>query len=558
MSPATTRSQGACKPLLLLAFFASWAAACGGDPARPPLPPEDDLEGCQPDGSMQLAVVGYAHRTLQAGEQEPLAVMLKDSCRKPVADMSVTFEILGAAGASRLEVTQAYTMVDGTASTTLQAGDAAGSFQVWAHGPVDPQGVKFNVTVQSGTAECDSDDDCPGGYVCEQGVCRPDDGLPDSCETSADCPEGHYCQGHECYPCPENSDLPECGGTPDPCANVECPPGTVCRDGLCVDPDEVDPVPPELGGTWYSSYHFDTGQAVEGLTSMQGILDTLNELVNHCELTDIDWVDQLICDNFVTYVPDWAGDLIDIFANLSHILSDLRARGVMHVTHQDPRNRVAVTEEWTRILLSYPQACCLGRPEGCNPYNQPDYPQCATVDITREELAFGQVGIEVQPFTARVEADRSGSATAFDLVVEPRSVRIEYAQFVAYVVELLVRIATDYPTLDAALQDIIDCNGVQDFVDGVLGEYTVDVRGTCESFKPSAGELLRGLLNQIGFDWKLLRFEGRATIATTGDDPPYGVALGTVDHEQNQDGSCQGTFKVIVDGDVPGTWYAQR
>lgn len=80
--------------------------------------------------------------------------------------------------------------------------------------------------------ECLDDRDCPGTLICEVGECLPP--LPDErtdCESAADCPEGYTCEDRGtlriCIP-PEI--MPEeCG---------PCPAPGMCRDGVCIQPDE--------------------------------------------------------------------------------------------------------------------------------------------------------------------------------------------------------------------------------------------------------------------------------------------------------------------------------
>jgi hypothetical protein len=121
----------------------------------------------------------------------------------------------------------------------------------------------------------------------------------------------------------------------------------------------------------------------------------------------------------------------------------------------------------------------------------------------------------------------------------------------------LIQIFTGYDSLDEALIDIIDCQAIQDLVDDLLGDWAPDVRQACENFKPSAGALLRGLLDQIAVEWSVLEFSGWATITAEGD-PPYGTDLGYSNHETSGDGHWEGGITIVVSGDVDGSWWAER
>jgi len=77
--------------------------------------------------------------------------------------------------------------------------------------------------------ECEMDDDCPAGTVCEQNKCV------DACVTDADCPADYICLDGHC--------IPEPG---DPCqTDADCPTGLVCighqcsLDGIFVGAEEA-------------------------------------------------------------------------------------------------------------------------------------------------------------------------------------------------------------------------------------------------------------------------------------------------------------------------------
>ena len=76
-----------------------------------------------------------------------------------------------------------------------------------------------------GNVECDSDDDCPEGAVCEMGYCVAGEGDPE-CED-----EEELCD-ESCVDVTSDSD--HCGG-----CNISCEDGEHCDDGDCVD-DEVE------------------------------------------------------------------------------------------------------------------------------------------------------------------------------------------------------------------------------------------------------------------------------------------------------------------------------
>jgi hypothetical protein len=501
----------------------------------------------------------------------------------PVRGVSVKFRIDNppAGGDASIPSDVAVTNLSGVATVTFHSGSMATHYQVVAEGLDEELGnTTYNITVKSrqtcvtdedcpdgyvcvngscretGGTECETDDECPEGYECKNGFCRPAGSLPGSCETSQDCPPGYFCENHQCYPCEDTTPDPNCEGGSGCIADEDCPPGFVCRDGICYPATPPDGPIPELAGTWYTQHYFDLSDAIGGDIALD-IVNTLNELFNYCELTGIGFVDDLLCDLIHEYIPEWVLTLIDIFANLANILSELRVEGEMELTHLTPRELISGTETWDIILIRYLNACCEGQPQGCNPYNQPDFPDCATIDMAREDIEYGEAVFRVEAFTGKVSVDDSGAITKYTLGIDERKIQIEFSKFVAFIIDLLIQIFTGYDSLDEALMDVIDCEAINDLVEDISGGWAPDITQACENFKPTASSLLRNLLNQIGVGWKILKFKGWATVTVEGD-PPYGIELGFTNHETSGDGHWDGDITIILSGGVDGSWYAER
>jgi hypothetical protein len=229
----------------------------------------------------------------------------------------------------------------------------------------------------------------------------------------------------------------------------------------------------------------------------------------------------------------------------------------MELTHLNPRELISGTETWDIILIRYLNASCEGQPAGCNPSNQPDFPDCATIDMAREDIGPTDSVFKVEAFTGKVNIDDSGAIVKYTLGIDKRKIRINFSKFVSFIIDLLIQIFTGYDSLDEALIDIIDCVAINDLVQDFSGGWAPDITQACENMKPSAAALLRGLLDQIAVEWSVLEFSGWATITAEGD-PPYGTDLGFSNHETGGDGFWDGEVQIVIPGSVEGSWWAER
>ncbi len=555
----------------------------------------------------KLSTVTPSSLSCYTGEALELQVKVSDDYTgAPVGNIELGFSIVNPppGGDASIRSPHVSTNLSGIASTVFDCGSQAVTYTVEVAGTQEQlEKAFFSIDVvkrqqcqtddecpsgftcinslceQSGVSRCASDDDCPAGYVCDGGHCRPEDVLPSQCETADDCPPGYYCEAHTCYPCPEVCNdpacqVPNCEGGDCTCPDcMTCPDGFVCVNGNCIPDNPDNPEIPDIGGTWYVKHFFDTSGALGGATA-NTIVQKLNQIINYCDITGIGMIDDILCDIIHQYVPDWAGTLINIFANIYTMLRELRAEGYMEVTHLNPPELISATEQWETIFIRYLEACCSCfpncQPGQCNPYDNPSFPDCGTVDIYRTDLEVGELVINIHPYTGKIHVDDSGPITKYTLQIDPRNVEIEYSKFVAYLVDLLIQMFTGYDNLEDALMDIIDCVAIGDFAAGICYDMGLDgflvncddvgnsAAQACNNFKPQADELIKTLLDQIGIGWKYLKFSGWATIGVIDDTPPYGVTLGTPDFEQSGDGHWEGNVKIIVSSDMPGAWYGER
>jgi hypothetical protein len=403
-------------------------------------------------------------------------------------------------------------------------------------------------------------DDCPEGFICQAWICRYNGPYKEACASSEDCPPYMFCFEHCCYPCEEGLQDPKCAGPYTACvSDGDCPSGFTCNYGSCWPGNAPDAIVPSLSNIWDTSYYFDMSEPFEGM-DVDHILDTLERILNYCELTGIGFVDDLLCDLMPYYIAPHYFGLVDIFKSLPVILSELRAFGRSGMIHICPQQIVSASGGWEVIRIRYPNLCCYCMSDPnmtCNPYVRPDYPACAEIDIAVEEIdRFNEVFV-VELFTGKVDVEQGDGAMTYTFAFDPRKVQVEYSRFVSYLLDELVRICTGMDDLDHALDNLVDCDGVQDLVDDLLGGWAPDVRQACENYQPSAGSLLRGLIDQIGVGYKIIKFDGWATV-TTAYDPPYGTNLGNSRFEETDDGHLEGECTVVLSGNVPGAWYWER
>lgn len=133
--------------------------------------------------------------------------------------------------------------------------------------PVDANGDDVPDLVLP-TDPCDSDDQCPGGGICVDGVCI----VPAHCLTNDDCDAGEECIDHVCVPvggedCTDDADCLSgycVDGTCQPCtSDDQCGPGRRCLAGRCVaDPNAG--VGGAGGGTVVAGVPIYPGDEVQG------------------------------------------------------------------------------------------------------------------------------------------------------------------------------------------------------------------------------------------------------------------------------------------------------
>jgi hypothetical protein len=508
--------------------------------------------------NLQLRAVDGTSKNGFVSQQHALNVQLVNvDTSQTVPDVNVQFVVEGNCGTVNGNLSyQTLTGFSGLASATFVPTEA-GFCKVIASGANQQIGSEEFTINTSACVSCENQEPCPDGQVCNGTCCVPQacqqcsgsaDSCPEgmacvdnccksglSCDPPA-CPEGFFCEAHRCYPECNDCDVDR------PCSNTY----HECIHGCCVPPSVNVP---NVNGKWYTTHYFKLEYKMEKLHQFIG---WLQDVLVYCEITGVGVVDDFLCSVIDQYVPEWVIAVVNIFASISDIMSELRAEGELVLEHLDPKSMVSAHETWTTILLNYEKACCEDGDTDCNPRNQEGYPECAFIDISREELSFGGVDMTAEPFVANIVDDGIGG---YKFVVNERKINLQFKNFVGFVVEMLLQMFTGYDTLDEALQDIIDCEAVGDFVEGIVSSLANEAEAICNEFKPNAGDIVGGLLDQIQVEWSALNVHGEATITVSGDDA---YEMGFPDYLQSKDGSWEGTFKTIGTRDVNGSWFGER
>ena len=510
--------------------------------------------------------IGYGSRNCYVDKSIELKVQLIHGDRDtPIQGVGIWFYVINppSGGNATVQDMEVHTDQLGRASTIFHSGTVERRYQVVVDaGIMNMERVTFNIDVHERHG-CQSDSDCLDDDICSDGTCRAGGLLPDTCNTTINCPAGYFCEDHECRSCPERHELPECQMIGDECAEaVECPVGFFCDSGYCYYDNDAGLVIPDLSGEFFARYYFDLSESIGNVSSsIQGIISSLNQIIDFCRITGIAYIDDILCLAMPAYNPDWINILIDIFENLPAMLGELRAAGDLELVHLNPQDLVSGRESWDFIRIHYANACCYmdgNLDNNCDPYSHQDYPDCAFIDISTHELEANDVGLELESFTGKISADGSTGTTRYLLFVGPRIISIDCQKFTVYLLDRMVQMFIGFSNLDEAMEHIIDCSVVQCiFEENFFLQPVPNIIPTCENIKPSSYELLAGILDQIGAGPKQIEFRGWATITSEGD-PLRGTSLGFVDFEENDDGHLEGTGSIIINGDVEGGWYGER
>ncbi len=499
----------------------------------------------------------------------------------PVPNETVTFSFVTAITGAQFATDPSgvvTTDAQGTGSILLDVGSAVGAYKLLATIPGNIY-AQFDVTVSAhppscqlssqcgagcvcvgGECQCgttgttsatcgNSDQMCPVGYECDpsSNACTPI--TPPSCDQSM-CPMGFSCDAStgECAP-----NDPQCG------TNMPCPSGAECRSGICY-PDNGSTV--NVTGHWFTEHQFDVSNALP--TWVNDLHDALR-LIDEVLLGQIPGlpsiVDALIRGLVQQFIPPWVTTIVYLFDNILSIFSQLTAKGEMDLTAVGGPAVLYGTENWDSFDFCLLAQCG----QGIGSPNLSACPPCGIVDVYTADLAQANFSTTVNPFSATMNGDQ--------LLVDRRTVNLQLAGIIEYVINQVIAATTGYPSLqgppgdpqDGALYNLIDCASIAQLV--ISSGIPIDITGLCQALVAVAADAIAQELSMITVSTNVLSFTGQATALCTpalntpcpNTGNPYAQGLGYPDFMTRMpaDGVWSAEFIGLVNN-VPGAWRAAR
>lgn len=314
---------------------------------------------------------------------------------KPLTNEPINFALASSlAGTSFATDSLTYTQGDGQAWVILNSGTSRGTYKVTAS--TNSSFVEFTVEVKNGgggtnpgTGTCGTDDrPCPLGYSCDlsTGQCKPAFGSGcDSCPDSTVCdPVTNQCTALD----------PECD------TNIPCPTGFLCQNGICNpnDPNVVDVT--GLWFTRHI-FDIRSGLPSWVQTLSTGVR-VIDQIINgQFNFGLPGWIQAIvgaiIQEVIRSVVPSQVYEIVRILDSIFTIFSNLRAEGEMHLAAVGSPQALSGTEDWTSFIF-YMLPLCGGNISG-DPAHPPE---CARMDIMTNQIPQADIALTVKPFAARV------------------------------------------------------------------------------------------------------------------------------------------------------------
>lgn len=418
--------------------------------------------------------------------------------------------------------------------------------QTYSDGMTSPNQDGGTTLSDSSVSQCSKDEDCADPFVChlasgqcvppsakDTGLCDPiegqgcSDGLEcvngicleplDKCESNDDCPTGYICISGVCTPD---------GGSGGCTDNSQCPADTVCVAGICAPEDACTKAhaTDRLAGTWNFNSSLKVRDGLEGM--MSGILSIASTLQDMLDgkfsipgipsfLDSI--VASLIKDVIDDYTQPWAKQLIGWLASMDDAIDEWKIQSTETFVPV-AANIYQGTSVWNTISFEY---------------------QGAFVSVNPKDVP-GMGEISVTSYSAR---DVCGT-----LLIDRHKVKNKIGKIFRWAVEaILLKLACNdpqipcYQTLEEMFNDTVDCKAFANaLATGQLSSYASTIEAACNSQKSNIVKMLISELDDLAANLTTMSLSAKATIpdhAKTLDDGRWYGVLGFTYGKGNFEGS---------------------
>jgi Cys-rich repeat protein len=341
---------------------------------------------------------------------------------------------------------------------------------------------------------CVTNDECPAGFICTSGVCKPDTKGQPGCVDNANCPSGQVC------------------------INGDCKPKNVCNIPHAQD---------RMGGTWRLDSKLHVRDGLKGFT--KGLLGAATTLQNIIDgkfsikgvpsfLSSI--IGSILKNMIQQYVPPWGKEVISLLAIIDDVIDDTR---VISLEHIKPLGNDSYTghSEWEGVEFEFK-----GVKVSSPPQNIPGLGKVTTGSYTAREVC----GV----FFFDKHKVKNGIGQVYRWAVEA----------IITGVSCLNKNTPCYGSINAMFNDVINCPMLASSVAGQNGYPGLEalVLAACSSQKSSFINLLVNELNSLSVNMTYMSLKGKADIQnqhTMVNGKWYGV-LGGALGKGNFEGSFSG------------------
>jgi hypothetical protein len=356
-------------------------------------------------------------------------------------------------------------------------------------------------------------------------------------------------------------------------AGMHCQPGPVCGEGICV-PDEGVPDVSGLWLTRHDFRIHDVlpfsaqevfkalrlmDQTLLGQLTIPGLPGWLQEIIN-----------AFVARLLQQYLPGWIQQLIHLSDDLATVLGNLRSEGSMRLTRTTDDAHLKGTEVWSSLVF-YWLPLCDGEISG----DPDKPPECARIDVLTSDSGFDEtaqckgevlpsITVALSPFDATLVRQAAG----YGLQVHRRQARLTMGKVLLILYDQLMGVVSggEFQCIEEATECapgmgcIVDCDGlardVESATGGIVDEATV--QALCgRGMRAIGGAVAQSLARAWPVTADILDFSGSASVSGT-DDWACDEGLSAGGCAARLEGEWTGDFFFRLDHTLPGAWEATR